>query len=122
MRASAPHFFPVFALLISLWVPAKAQEAAPRTTLAEADRLAMLYNWPRALPLYVNAEREFRRLNDRKGELEARLGWIRAQANATPSSGGGTVVRIAPRFDSPKGRYSNLIIPTDLSGRRPLRS
>jgi hypothetical protein len=86
--------------VILLWIPAKAHNAALRTTLAEADRLALLYNWPRALPLYLEAEREFRRLNDPKGELDARLGWIRAPANATPSSGGGTVVRIAPGFDS----------------------
>jgi hypothetical protein len=52
---------------------------------AEADRLAMLYNWPRAIPLYVDAERESRRLNDSKGELEARLGWLRAQAYEEPS-------------------------------------
>ena len=85
MRASAPRFSPVFVLVILLRIPAKAQDAAPRTTLAEADRLALLYNWPRALPLYVEAEREFRRLNDRKGELEARLGWLRAQAYEEPS-------------------------------------
>ena len=41
-----------------------------QTALAEADRLAMLYNWPRAIPLYVDAEREFRRLNHRKGVLK----------------------------------------------------
>ena len=75
MRASAPRFPTVFALLISLWVPAKAQGSA--TALAEADRLAMLYNWPRAIPIYADAEREFRRLNDPKGVLEARLGWLR---------------------------------------------
>ena len=85
MRASAPRFSPVFVLLISLWLPAKAQEPPSQTTLAEADRLAMLYNWPRALPLYADAQREFGRLNDRKGELEARLGWLRAQAYEEPS-------------------------------------
>jgi hypothetical protein len=78
MRASAPRFLTVFALLIPFWVSAKAQETPPQTTLSEADRLAMLYNWPRVLPLYVDAEKEFRRLNDRKGALEARLGWLRA--------------------------------------------
>jgi hypothetical protein len=83
MRASAPRFPTVLTILISLWVPAKARETVPQTALAEADRLAMLYNWPRALPLYADAQREFRRLNDPKGALEAQLGWIRAQANAT---------------------------------------
>ena len=45
----------------------------------------MLYNWPRAIPLYIDAQRECRRLNDRKGALEARLGWLRAQAYEEPS-------------------------------------
>src|SRR5215470_12762285 len=87
MRASAPRFPTLFALLISLCVPAKTQETPPQTTLSEADRLAMLYNWPRALPLYADAEKEFRRLNDPKGMLEARLGWFRAQAYEEPSPG-----------------------------------
>ena len=85
MRASAPRFPTVFALLILLWVPARAQETLPQTTLSEADRLAMLYNWPRALPLYADAERKFRRLNDAEGVLEARLGWLRAKAYEEPS-------------------------------------
>jgi hypothetical protein len=103
-HASAPRFSTVFVPLISPWVPAKAQETPPQTTLAEADRLAMLYNWPRAIPLYEDAEREFRRLNDRKGELDARLGWLRAQAYfensaATPSPGS---LRLPP--SPPRGR------------------
>jgi CHAT domain-containing protein len=85
--SSAPCFRTLFALLISLCVPAKAQETPPQTTLSEADRLAMLYNWPRALPLYADAEKEFRRLNDPKGMLEARLGWLWAQAYEEPSPG-----------------------------------
>src|SRR5215469_2253140 len=85
MQARAPRSPAIFVLLIALWFPAKAQETAPQTTLAEADRLAMLYSWPRAIPLYADAEREFGRLNDRKGELEARLGWLRAQAYEEPS-------------------------------------
>src|SRR5215471_20424537 len=85
MQARAPRSPAIFALLILVWIPAKAQEAAPQATLAEADRLAMLYNWPRAIPLYVDAERESRRLNNPKGVLEARLGWLRAQAYEEPS-------------------------------------
>lgn len=45
----------------------------------------MLYNWPRAIPLYVQAGNEFHGVNDAKGELAARLGWIRAQAYEEPS-------------------------------------
>jgi len=85
MQPIAPRFPTVFALLISLWAPARGQVIAPQAALAEADRLAMLYNWPRALPLYAEAETGFRRLNDAKGVLEARLGWLRAEAYEEPS-------------------------------------
>ena len=88
MQLRAPRFSTVFVLLIlliSLCVPAKAQGTVPQTTLAEADRLAMLYNWPRALPLYAEAETEFRRLNDPRGVLKARLGWLRAEAYEEPA-------------------------------------
>ena len=83
----APRLYTVFALLLSLWASAKAQATppSPQATLAEADRLAMLYNWSRALPLYADAEREFRRLHDPKGVLEARLGSLRAEAFEEPT-------------------------------------
>jgi hypothetical protein len=85
MPARVLRLSTVFVLLISLCVPAKAQGTAPQTALAEADRLAMLCNWPRALPLYDDAEREFGRLNDAKGVLEGRLGWLRAEGHEEPS-------------------------------------
>ncbi len=75
----------VIAALIIIPIPAKGQSSNSQATLAEADRLAMLYNWPRAIPLYVKAENEFRSAGDNEGELEARLGWIQAQAYQEPS-------------------------------------
>jgi CHAT domain-containing protein len=86
MQASTPRFPAILALLILVSVPAKALASGPQTALAEADRLAMLYNWPRAMPLYADAEREFRRLNDPRGALAARLGWLRAEAYEEPSA------------------------------------
>ena len=86
MQPSTPRSPTIFALLILLSVPARALASGPQTALAEADRLAMLYNWPRAIPLYAGAEREFRRLNDPRGVLAARLGWLRAVAYEEPSS------------------------------------
>jgi len=87
MRASRPSLLPVVTVIFSLSLPSGAAASDPQTTLAEADRLAMLYNWPRAIPLYTDAEHEFRRLNNSKGALEARLGWLRAEAyeEASPS-------------------------------------
>jgi CHAT domain-containing protein len=75
------------AINILLFLPATAvgQLNKPKATLTEADRMAMLYNWPRAIPLYVKAGDEFGAANDKAGEIEARLGWIQAQAYQEPS-------------------------------------
>jgi len=85
MRASKSHVAAVFGLLIFLSTNARSQPNSPQAVLAEADRLAMLYNWPRSIPLYVEAGREFHGSNNAKGKLAARLGWIRAQAYEEPS-------------------------------------
>src|SRR5688572_15151161 len=50
--------------------------------LAGADRLALLYNWPAATPLYTQAEGLFRAAGDRRGMLAARLGYIWATADS----------------------------------------
>src|SRR6266542_2719849 len=55
------------------------ENADPNRLLREADRLAMLYNWPKAGPLYAQAETLFAQAGDRKDELYAKLGRIRAQ-------------------------------------------
>jgi hypothetical protein len=67
-------------ILVCLPFSAQGQSNNGNATLTEADRLAMLYNWPRAIPLYVKAENEFQAVSDKVGELEARLGWIQTQA------------------------------------------
>lgn len=52
----------------------------PEILLAEANRLAWLFNWPKAEPLYVRAEELFRERADTRNEIYARVGRIRAQA------------------------------------------
>jgi CHAT domain-containing protein len=56
--------------------------------LAAADRFAMLYNWPKAAPLYAKAESLLVHANDRKRFLFARLGylWVTADAGVTPAA------------------------------------
>ena len=56
--------------------------------LAAADRFAMLYNWPKATPLYAKAESLLAHANDRKRFLFARLGylWVTADAGVTPTA------------------------------------
>jgi CHAT domain-containing protein len=52
----------------------------PETLLTEANRLAWLFNWPRAEPLYARAEELFQKRGDARNEIYARVGRIRAQA------------------------------------------
>ena len=52
----------------------------PEILLAEANRLAWVFNWPEAQPLYVRAEELFREKGDTRNEVYARVGRIRAQS------------------------------------------
>src|SRR6202166_2108293 len=52
----------------------------PEALLEEANRLAWLFNWPNAEPLYVRAEELFREKRDSRNETYARVGRIRAQS------------------------------------------
>jgi CHAT domain-containing protein len=52
----------------------------PNVLLAEANRLAWLFNWPRAEPLYARAEEMFKSKRDTRNEIYARVGRIRAQS------------------------------------------
>src|SRR6266446_1080490 len=69
-------------LLLPLVVCRDSRSQSPLTLLAEADRLAMLYNWPEAAPLYAQAESLFAQSADRKNALAARLGYVWATADA----------------------------------------
>jgi len=48
--------------------------------LAEANRLAWLFNWPKAEPLYARAEELFKAKGDARNEIYARVGRIRARS------------------------------------------
>jgi hypothetical protein len=56
--------------------------------LDQADHFADLYNWTRAVPLYLEAERGFRLKGDERKALYAHFGFIRASlaASAPPSN------------------------------------
>src|SRR5487761_1024726 len=60
----------------------QAAEASnnPELLLAEANRLAWVFNWPKAEPLYVRAEELFREKGDKRDQIYARVGRIRAQS------------------------------------------
>src|SRR5882672_12208501 len=52
----------------------------PSVLLGEANRLAWLFNWPKAEPLYVRAEQLFKAKGDTRNEVYSRVGRIRAQS------------------------------------------
>ncbi len=54
----------------------------PLTLLSEADRLSWLANWGAAGPLYDRAEVLFQAVGDRRNEIHARVGRIRARSGA----------------------------------------
>lgn len=54
----------------------------PELLLAEANRLAWVFNWPKAEPLYARAEGLFRERGDTRDEIYARVGLIRAQSQS----------------------------------------
>src|SRR6266699_1427582 len=48
----------------------------PEALLTEANRLAWLFNWPKAGPLYVRAEELFKERGDTRNEIYARVGRV----------------------------------------------
>src|SRR5216117_2766461 len=52
----------------------------PEILLAEANRLAWLFNSPKAEPLYIRAEQLFKDKGDTRNEVYSRVGRIRAQS------------------------------------------
>lgn len=57
-----------------------ADETNPEVLLVEANRLAWLFNWPKAEPLYARAEELFKERGDTRNEIYARVGRIRARS------------------------------------------
>ncbi|HVB55298.1 MAG TPA: CHAT domain-containing tetratricopeptide repeat protein [Candidatus Acidoferrales bacterium] len=54
--------------------------SSPQLLLAEANRLSWVFNWPKAEPLYASAEELFTKNGDRRNQIYARVGRIRAQS------------------------------------------
>ncbi|MHB8541210.1 MAG: CHAT domain-containing protein [Candidatus Acidiferrales bacterium] len=67
-------------------LPRSAQASNdPNVLLAQANHLAWLFNWSKAEPLYVRAEQLFKEKGDRRNEIYARVGRIRAQSQRAMS-------------------------------------
>src|SRR5213594_67728 len=76
----------VVCILLPLAAYSYSPVHGPIALLARADRLAMLYNWPEAVPLYAQAESLFAQSGDAKNALAARLGYIWSTADAGVST------------------------------------
>src|SRR5579863_5219790 len=81
-----PAVFPLYFILLLLLPSHSAQAPKIRrrpTTgpemLAEAKRLAFLHNWPKAAPLFAQAERFFVSTGDRHQEIYAHIGRLRGE-------------------------------------------
>src|SRR6266850_2437877 len=59
-----------------------AASGNPEVLLAEANRLAWLFNWPKAEPLYIRAEQLFKDKGDTRSEVYSRVCKIRAQSES----------------------------------------
>src|ERR1700693_56083 len=57
-----------------------AASSNPGILLKEANRLAWLFNGPKAEPLYIRAEQLFKDKGDTRNEVYSRVGRIRAQS------------------------------------------
>src|SRR5712671_3177611 len=57
-----------------------AASSNPEILLTEANRLAWLFNWRKAEPLYIRAEQLFKDKRDTRNEVYSRVGRIRAQS------------------------------------------
>ena len=55
-------------------------ENDPKALLALANHFAWLFNWPQAGPLYARAEELFKESGDKRDEIYARVGRIRAES------------------------------------------
>lgn len=52
----------------------------PERLLAQANHLSWLFNWPKADPLYARAEEMFKKTGDKRDEIYARVGDLRARS------------------------------------------
>ena len=83
MGLAAFSAVPVAAVVAFLCAPLAAQsrppESNPKRLIEKADRLAWLYNWYLAGPIYAEAEMQFERAGDSRNALYAKIGRLRSE-------------------------------------------
>jgi len=83
MGLAAFSALPVAAVVAFLCAPLAAQsrppESNPKRLIEKADRLAWLYNWYLAGPIYAEAEMQFEHAGDSRNALYAKIGRLRSE-------------------------------------------
>jgi tetratricopeptide (TPR) repeat protein len=83
MGLAAVSAMPVAAAVALLCVPLAAQsrppESNPKRLIEKADRLAWLYNWYLAGPIYAEAEKLYEQAGDSRNALYAKIGRLRSE-------------------------------------------
>src|SRR4051794_6966038 len=83
MGLAASSAMPVIVAAALLCAPLAAQsrlpESNPKRLIEKADRLAWLYNWYLAGPIYAEAETQFERAGDSRNALYAKIGRLRSE-------------------------------------------
>jgi CHAT domain-containing protein len=95
-------------LFLPLVVSGDSRPSGPHWLLSEADRFAMLYNWPQAASRYAQAESMFGEAGDRRNALLARLGyfWASADAGVSPT----VVDEVSTHLDDPFVQSDNELL------------
>ena len=77
---------PIVVAAALVWTPVTAQtrpsDANPKRLIEKADRLAWLYNWYMAGPLYGEAEKLYEQAGDSRNALYAKIGRLRSEWEA----------------------------------------
>src|SRR6266508_2477966 len=85
-RSNRLRWQPIAAAVALLWAPLAAQprpgDSNPKRLIEKADRLAWLYNWYMAGPLYAEAEKVFEQAGDSRNALYAKIGRLRSEWEA----------------------------------------
>src|SRR5688572_16494842 len=92
-------FLLVVQLLLPLIVSGDSRPARPQRLLSDADRFAMLYDWPQAVVRYAQAESLLLQGGDKRNAVFARLGrfWGTADWGVSPE----VVEEVAKRLENP---------------------
>src|SRR5262245_49134773 len=72
------------ALICFLWYARPLSAADPSELLRQAERLADVYNWYDAHPLYGEAEKTFRETGDERNALYAQVSRLRGEMQIRP--------------------------------------